>query len=404
MNLTPNDACLNKISEVKSFIEDKIIPLEIEVLKNSRNDIETWSHWKLDHKIESLKKETRERGLWNFFLPELPNGLSNLDYAYLAEETGRSLIAPEIFNCNAPDSGNMEVIWKYGSKEQQETWLTPLLEGEIRSAFCMTEPDVASSDATNMEATIEEDGDEIILKGKKWWCTGLGHPNCRVLIFMGRSSTTAEKHRQHSMVLVPMETKGVKVTRMLPVFGTFDAPYGHGEIEFENVRLPKESVIGELGDGFSIAQGRLGPGRVHHCMRLIGAAQRAFEMMIQRASTRNAFGHPIIKLGANPDIIADCKAEIEMARLLVLKTAWLLDTDGILGAKSEVAMIKYVVPRMACKVIDHAIQMFGGMGLSDDVPLAAMYAYARVLRLADGPDEVHQKVVAKREIKKVLGL
>jgi len=283
---------------------------------------------------------------------------------------------------------------------QKEQWLNPLLEGKIRSAFCMTEPDVASSDATNMQATIVEDGDDIILNGTKWWSTGIGHPNCKVVIFMGLSDAKAHKYLQHSMVLVPLDTAGVSIERMLPVYGGYDAPYGHGEVSFKNVRLPKTAVIAGLGKGFEIAQGRLGPGRVHHCMRQIGVAERALELMIQRGMERVAFGKPLINLGGNRDTIANARIDIEMTRLLILKTAFLLDTVGAMGALSEVSQIKVVAPNMACRILDQAIQLHGGKGLSNDSPLAAMYTYARILRLADGPDEVHRGVVAKLELLK----
>jgi acyl-CoA dehydrogenase len=294
----------------------------------------------------------------------------------------------------------MEVLWKYGSEAQKEQWLKPLLAGEIRSIFAMTEPDVASSDATNMRASITEDGDHVILNGRKWWSTGLGHPNCKVAIFMGLSDPNAHKYLQHSMVLVPLDTEGVKIERMLPVFGAFDAPYGHGEVTFTNVRVPKSNVIAGLGKGFEIAQGRLGPGRIHHCMRMIGACERALKLMIERSMERVAFGKPLVNLGGNRDIIANARIDIDMARLLVLKTAWLLDEVGAMGALSEVSQIKVVVPNVGCRIIDQAMQMHGGKGLSNDTPLAAMYAYCRVLRLADGPDEVHRGVIAKLELKK----
>jgi alkylation response protein AidB-like acyl-CoA dehydrogenase len=313
---------------------------------------------------------------------------------------GHSLIAPEIFNCNAPDTGNMEVLWKYGSDWQKETWLHPLLEGSIRSVFCMTEPAVASSDATNMQATIVEDNDEVILNGTKWWSTGIGHPNCKVAIFMGLSDANASKHLQHTMVIVPLATQGVEIKRMLPVFGTYDAPYGHGEVSFTNVRVPKTHIIAGLGRGFEIAQGRLGPGRIHHCMRALGASERALQLLIERSLTRVAFGRPLVKLGGNADIIANARIDLEMARLLVMKTAFLLDTAGVKGAMSEVSQIKVIVPTIACRIIDQAMQIHGGMGLSNDTPLAGLYAYARTLRLADGPDEVHRGVVAKMEVKK----
>jgi alkylation response protein AidB-like acyl-CoA dehydrogenase len=386
--------------KARQFIDQKVIPLEQELLlRESTDQLDPdWRNWQIDPRIEVLKQEAREQGLWNLFLPEL--GLSNLDYAPIAEETGRCLLAPELFNCNAPDTGNMEVLWKYGSEQQKTEWLTPLLEGKIRSAFCMTEPQVASSDATNMEATITENGDEIILNGRKWWSTGIGHPDCQVLIFMGLSNPEADKYHRHSMVLVPLDTPGVKIERMLPVFGTYDPPYGHGEVSFTDVCLPKSTVIAGLGKGFEIAQGRLGPGRVHHCMRLIGAAERALELMIKRGLSRTAFGRPLAKLGGNVDLIAHARMNIDMARLLVMKTAWLLDTHGIMGALSEVSQIKAIVPEIACKIIDDAMQLYGGMGLSQDTTLAALYNYARVLRLADGPDEVHRAQVARYEIRK----
>jgi len=385
---------------IQHFMDAHIFPLEAKLLQEAHHQVGgDWERWQLDERVEQLKVEAKTAGLWNLFLPEI-SGLSNLEYAPLAELTGQSLLAPEIFNCNAPDTGNMEVLWKYGSAEQKKQWLEPLLAGEIRSTFCMTEPDVASSDATNMQATITEAGDEIILNGKKWWSTGLGHPHCKVAIFMGLSDPAAHKYLQHSMVLVPLDTPGVSIQRMLPVFGAYDMPYGHGEVHFHQVRLPKSSVIAGLGRGFEIAQGRLGPGRVHHCMRLIGAAERALKLMIERAQSRVAFGKPLINLGGNRDLIANARMDIEMARLLVLKTAWLLDTQGVMGALTEVAQIKVVAPKIACRIIDEAMQLHGGLGLSNDTPLAAMYAYARILRLADGPDEVHRGVVAKMELKK----
>ena len=384
---------------VSNFIHQHILPLESSLLHDSQHGDPDWQRWTVDPRIEALKAKAKAEGLWNLFLPGV-GGLSNSDYAPIAELMGQSLIAPEIFNCNAPDSGNMEVLWKYGSDTQKEQWLKPLLDGEIRSIFAMTEPDVASSDATNMRATITEDGDDVILHGRKWWSTGLGHPHCKVAIFMGLSDPSAHKYMQHSMVLVPLDTPGVKIERMLPVFGAFDAPYGHGEVSFTHVRVPKSNVIAGLGRGFEIAQGRLGPGRIHHCMRVIGAAERALKLMIDRSMSREAFGKPLINLGGNRDIIANARIDIDMARLLVLKTAWLLDEVGAMGALSEVSQIKVVVPNVGCRIIDQAMQMHGGMGLSHDTPLAAMYAYCRVLRIADGPDEVHRGVVAKMELKK----
>lgn len=398
MNFEHSVKTKEMIKRVRQFLDEHILPLENDYLKNHTED-PNWKNWSVDSRVEELKAKAKADGLWNLFLPEI-SGLSNLEYAPIAEITGHSLLAPEIFNCNAPDTGNMEVIWKYGSEAQKEKWLKPLLEGKIRSAFCMTEPDVASSDATNMEATIMEDGDDVILNGTKWWSTGIGHPNCKVVIFMGLSDAKAHKYLQHSMVLVPLDSEGVSIERMLPVYGGYDAPYGHGEVSFKNVRLPKTAVIAGLGKGFEIAQGRLGPGRVHHCMRQIGVAERALELMIQRGMKRVAFGKPLINLGGNRDTIANARIDIEMTRLLILKTAFLLDTVGAMGALSEVSQIKVVAPNMACRILDQAIQLHGGKGLSNDSPLAAMYAYARILRLADGPDEVHRGVVAKLELLK----
>ena len=387
------------IQQMKQFVQTYILPLEHDIISEKKEYGANWRNWTVDQRVEALKSKAQKEGLWNLFLPEI-SGLSHTDYAALAEITGHSLLAPEIFNCNAPDTGNMELLWKYGSEAQKTQWLEPLLKGEIRSAFCMTEPEIASSDPTNLRATITADGNEVILNGRKWWSTGLGHPNCKLLIFMGLSDTNAHKYMQHSMVLVDVDTPGVHIERMLPVFGAYDAPYGHGQVWFDQVRVPVEHVIGGLGRGFEIAQGRLGPGRVHHCMRLVGAAERALELMIQRSTSRNAFGKPIINLNANRDHIAQARIDIEMIRLLVLKTAWLLDTVGIMGALSEVSQIKVACPAVACRIIDQAMQIYGGEGLSDNTPLAAMYAYARILRLADGPDEVHRGVVASRELKK----
>jgi alkylation response protein AidB-like acyl-CoA dehydrogenase len=351
--------------------------------------------------MEQLKSRARAAGLWNLFLPDLEDGpgLSNLDYAPLAEIMGHSFIAPEVFNCNAPDSGNMEVLHRYASASQREQWLAPLLRGEIRSGFAMTEPDVASSDATNMRATATLEGDEIVLNGRKWWTTGLGHPHCRFVIFMGLSDAQAEPHRRHSMVICPLDAPGVHIERMLPVFHDYHEPSGHGELHFAHVRLPLSNVILGPGRGFDIAQGRLGPGRVHHCMRALGAAERALSLLCQRAQSRVAFGQPLIKLGGNADIVANLRMAIEQARLLTLKTAWVLDTQGSKAALSLISQIKVVVPAVAQQAADAAIQIHGGAGLTDDFPLAQLYAYARVLRLADGPDEVHRAVVAKIEAK-----
>ncbi|HEX6075982.1 MAG TPA: acyl-CoA dehydrogenase family protein [Micromonosporaceae bacterium] len=352
--------------------------------------------------MEELKAKARAQGLWNLFLPDerYGAGLSNVDYAQIAELTGRSFIAPEVFNCNAPDTGNMEVLLQYGSEEQQKRWLTPLLEGEIRSAFCMTEPGVASSDATNMAATAIVEGDEVVLNGRKWFSSGIGHPRCEVLIYMALTDPEAHRYAQHSMVLVPKDTPGVTVERMLPVMGRYDMPFGHGEVSFDNVRLPRDAFIAGPGRGFEIAQGRLGPGRIHHCMRLIGLAEKALELACERAVSRHAFRKPLANLGGNRERIADARIAINQARLLVLHTAWLLDTTGIAGALSDVSQIKVAVPNMAERVVDMAMQLHGGAGLTDDFPLAAAWTSARSLRLADGPDEVHRGVIARIELKK----
>jgi alkylation response protein AidB-like acyl-CoA dehydrogenase len=307
-------------------------------------------------------------------------------------------MAAEVFNCNAPDTGNMEVLHMYGSPAQQERWLTPLLKGEIRSAFCMTEPEVASSDATNMQATAVPEGDDIVINGRKWFSSGIGHPHCQILIFMGLTDPDADRHQRHSMILVPLNTPGVKIERMLPAFGVYDEPFGHGEVVFDNVRVPRENVIAGLGRGFEIAQGRLGPGRIHHCMRNIGAAERALAMMCERGDNRVAFGKPLTQLGGNIDIIANARMGIEQARLLTLKAAWMMDTVGVKAAMSEISQIKVVAPIMAQQVLDAAIQMHGALGVTMDTPLTALASYVRTIRLADGPDEVHRKVVARFEL------
>jgi hypothetical protein len=389
------------LDNVKKFMKEEIFPIEDAYFKELRS---LENKWVVLPVIKELKAKAKAAGLWNMFLPmpEYGPGLTNAEYALIAEETGKSFIAPEIFNCNAPDTGNMEVLAHYGSQAQKDEWLTKLLAGEVRSAFCMTEPDVASSDATNIAATAMIEGDEVVLNGRKWWSTGIGHPDCQVIIFMGLTDPSAHRHRQHSMVLVPKNTPGVKVERMLPVFGDLDEPYGHGEVSFTNVRLPKSAIIAGPGRGFEIAQGRLGPGRIHHCMRAIGAAERALALMIKRAVSREAFGKPIIKLGGNQDIIANARMSIEQARLLTLKAAWMLDTKGIAAAMSEVSQIKVVAPNMLQTIVDQAIQMHGGAGMSDDFPLTQLYAYARCLRLADGPDEVHRHLIAKFELARYL--
>jgi acyl-CoA dehydrogenase len=347
--------------------------------------------------IKDLKEKAKAIGLWNLFLPDI-SGLSNVEYAPLAQLMGRVVWASEVFNCSAPDTGNMEVLHLYGTGKQKAEWLEPLLNGGIRSCFAMTEPDVASSDATNIRASIKADGDDYILNGRKWWSTGAGDARCKLAIFMGKTDETAAKHLQQSMVLVPMDAAGVKVERLLNVFGFDDAPNGHAEISFTDVRVPKSNILLGEGRGFEIAQGRLGPGRVHHCMRLIGAAERSLELMIERVKSREAFGKPISKQGVVRQWVAEARLAIDQARLLVLNCAWKMDTAGNKAARKEIAMIKAVVPQMALKIIDRAIQAFGGAGVSQDTPLSNFWIYARSLRIADGPDEVHLESVAKMEL------
>ena len=386
------------LERLKAFMAEHVIPAEPEYGRQLKRGDLPWNNPPV---MEELKAKAKAAGLWNLFLPdpEYGAGLSNLEYAPLAEVMGRSPIAPEVFNCNAPDTGNMEVLVMYGSEAQKQRWLRPLLNGTIRSAFCMTEPAVASSDATNMQATAVVEGDQVVCNGLKWWSTGIGHPNCEFVIFMGVTNPDAPKHARHSMVIVPLDTPGVKIERMLTVFGDKDEPYGHGEVSFTDVRVPLENIIAGPGRGFEIAQGRLGPGRIHHCMRLIGAAERAMEYLCERAVTRTAFGKPLAYLGGNVDVVANCRIGIEQARLLTMKAAWMMDTVGVKGAMSEISQIKVVAPSVAQMVIDHAIQIHGGAGVSSDVPLAGLFGYARTLRLADGPDEVHRALVAKLELK-----
>ncbi len=387
------------LARAGAFLDAHVRPVEARILREIHAAADPFQ---VHPEVEALKAAARAEGLWNLFLPdpELGGGLSVTEYAPVAELTGTSFLAPELFNCNAPDTGNMEVLYHYGSEAQKARWLAPLLAGEIRSAFCMTEPDVASSDATNMAATIRAEGDEVVLDGVKWWSTGVGHPRCEVLIFMGLSNPEAGRHSRHSMVLVPRDTPGVTVERLLPAMGRLDPPYGHGQVRFDGVRLPADHVIAGLGRGFEIAQGRLGPGRIHHCMRLIGMAETALALALARGLSRTAFGKPLANLGGNRERLADARIRIDAARLLVLKAAWLIDQHGVMAAMSEISQIKVLAPNVAQDVIDFAMQLHGGAGLSDDTPLAAMWTAARALRLADGPDEVHRGLIARLEILK----
>ncbi len=388
------------MEQVERFIAERVVPNE-QTYADQLVHTDDWREWRIPPIVEELKAEAKGLGLWNLFLPdeEFGAGLDNRDYAPVAELTGRSFLAPEVFNCSAPDTGNAEVLVKYGSDLQKEQWLMPLLDGEIRSGFSMTEPAVASSDATNMKATAELDGDEVVLNGQKWWTSGAGDPRCRFLIFMGVTDPDADRHRRHSMVLVPIDSPGLKILRMIPVFGHLGAPHGHAEILFENVRLPADSIIAGPGRGFEIAQGRLGPGRIHHCMRAIGAAERALERLCERAMDRVAFGKPLVNLGGNRDVIADCRMEIDQARLLTWRAAWELDTRGTMGALVSISAIKVVAPNVLQRVVDAAIQIHGGEGVADP-ELSRLMGTARALRLADGPDEVHRAMVARLEVGK----
>ena len=405
MDFQPSERARKTAERVRDFIKEYIHPIEHEHWEGilGQRHGGNWREWTIPPRVEELKAKAKAEGLWNLFLPdpELGAGLSTLEYAFSAEETGKSMMAPEIFNCNAPDSGNMEVLWKYGSAEQKEQWLKPLLAGEIRSVFFMTEPDVASSDATNMAATAVIEGDEIVLNGKKWWASGVGDPRCKIGIFMAATPNPDEgRHNQHSMVLVPMDTPGVEIKRMLPVMGEWDEPHGHGEVHFTNVRVPLANFIAGPGKGFEIAQGRLGPGRIHHCMRCLGAAELSLELAIRRGIDRTAFSKQLINLGGNREHIAEHCVAIDQARLLTLQAAWKIDTVGVMSALTDVSAIKVVAPNVLQNVVDWAIQIHGGMGVSHDTPLTAFFNQARALRLADGPDEVHKGMIARLELMK----
>jgi acyl-CoA dehydrogenase len=396
--------CKELQARLLAFMDEHIYPNEKAFKQEvDRNGLEKGNRWIPTELVERLKPLAREQGLWNLFLPKsprAPEGLSNLDYAPLCEIMGRVVWAPEVFNCAAPDTGNMETIERYGSEEHKRQWLEPLLRGEIRSAFAMTEPAVASSDATNVETRIERDGDAYVINGHKWWISGAGDPRCKIFITMGKTDPTAARHQQQSMILVPADTPGITIVRPLPVFGYDDAPHGHCEILFENVRVPASNLLLGEGRGFEIAQGRLGPGRIHHCMRAIGVAERALELMCRRLDQRVAFGRKISEQGVWRERIAEARIQIDTARLLTLKTASLMDTVGNKHAKAEIAMIKVLAPNVAQQVLDWAIQAHGAAGVSDDFPLASQWAGNRTLRLADGPDEVHRNAIARLELAK----
>jgi acyl-CoA dehydrogenase len=401
MNFDHTEKVLELRGQLEAFMDEHVYPNE----NTFHDQVEaSEDRWSTPPIMEELKERARSAGLWNLFLPDSEHGagLSNLEYAPLCEVMGRSLIGPEVFNCNAPDTGNMEALARYGTAEQQEEWLKPLLEGEIRSAFCMTEPDVASSDATNIQARIERTsgGNEYVVNGRKWWSTGAGNRRCKISILMGKTNPEAPRHEQQSMILVPLDAPGVEIERTLSVFGYDEAPHGHAEISFTDVRVPAGNILWDEGKGFAIAQGRLGPGRIHHCMRQIGVAERALELMCERVKSREAFGKPLAEQGVIMEWIADSRMEIEQARLLTLKAAHMMDTVGNKEARSEIAQIKVVAPNATLRVLDRAIQAFGGAGVSGDTPLAAFWAESRILRLADGPDEVHRAAVAKLELKK----
>jgi acyl-CoA dehydrogenase len=413
MDFAPSPRAADLTARVADFLREEIEPVEADYHRDLAELRRTGDPWTPLPVLAELQRKARAQGLWNLFLPrehageyaarfgtDGGEGLSNVDYAPIAELTGRSAIAPLVFNCNAPDTGNMEVLLRYGSDAQRAEWLEPLLDGRIRSAFGMTEPGVASSDATTMEATAIVDGDEVVVNGRKWWTTGIGHSDCKVVIFMGLTDPDADRHHRHTMVLVPLDAPGVKVERMLATMGVYDEPLGHGEVSFTDVRVPVGNIISGPGEAFAIAQGRLGPGRVHHCMRLIGLAEAALEAACRRGLERTAFGKPLVNLGGNRERIADARIAIDATRLLVLDAAWKLDQGGPLNALSEVSQIKVAAPNMAQQVIDFAMQIHGGAGLSDDFMLSAAWTSARALRVADGPDEVHRGMVARLELGK----
>ncbi|MCM3771306.1 acyl-CoA dehydrogenase [Priestia aryabhattai] len=399
MYFSYSDKVVKLQKELNSFMEEHIYPNERLYEQQLNEQPSRWSA--VPPIMEELKEKAKQAGLWNLFLPESEYGagLTNVEYAPLCEIMGRSIIGPETFNCGAPDTGNMEVLVRYGTPEQKEKWLKPLLNGDIRSCFSMTEPDVGSSDATNIQCSIVREGDEYVINGRKWWSSGAGDPRCKIAIVMGKSDFTASKYEQQSMILVPLNTPGVKIERMLPVFGYDHAPHGHAEIHYDNVRVPASNMLLGEGKGFAIAQGRLGPGRIHHCMRLIGAAERALEELCKRIQSRSTFNKLLSQQGVIQEWVAESRIEIEQARLLTLKAAYMMDTVGNKKARKEIAMIKVMAPAMALKVIDRAIQTFGAAGVSEDTPLAALWANARTLRLADGPDEVHKAQLARLELK-----
>jgi acyl-CoA dehydrogenase len=400
MDFSHSDKVRELQERVTAFMDAYVYPAEKDYHDELARNRRAGNPWQVTKVVEDLKKRAQSEGLWNFFLPHSDRGagLTNLEYAPLCEIMGRSHIAPEAFNCSAPDTGNMEVLARYATPGQQKEWLTPLLEGKIRSAFAMTEPAVASSDATNIQASIVRDGDSYVINGRKWWTSGAGDPRCEILIFMGKTNPDAGRHSQQSMILVPMKTPGVKVLRTLTVFGYDHAPHGHAEVNFENVRVPVENLLLGEGRGFEIAQGRLGPGRIHHCMRTIGVAERALELMCKRSQERVAFGKRLSEQGVTLERIAESRIMIDQVRWLVLNAAYMMDTVGNRAAKAEIAMIKVAAPNMTLKVLDWAIQMHGGGGVSDDYPLAALWAGTRTLRFADGPDEVHRDAIAKLEL------